>query len=260
MQCARWCLSLAGSLVVLLVLCGAATLNAQTTDPKIPGSSPLWWTLTDELSPQELRRIYGDPDDSRRRYLLAVERRLVEPVPPERLDKLVFFQNGALSPELLPMWEAFDAYAVRLRHRPLWDADKAAEELREFGLSAAGIEIVVHEAGRFLTEVDALIAEVKDGQQDFVEIMRRAEGTLGEKELERALEARNVASLALAAGETVPETRRLMEQWEIDPAASVAERMLPELKRELGSGDWALLRAYLLEEVSPLSSAIELED
>jgi hypothetical protein len=122
-----WYPSLAGSVVIALVLGGAAILSAQTTDPKVPASSPLWWTLTDELSPQELRRIYADPADSRRRYLLAVE-------------------------------------------------------------------------------------------------------------------------------------RHLMEQWEIDPAASVAERMLPALKRELGSSDWALLRAYLLEEVSPLSSAIELED
>ena len=239
---------------------GVAIVQAQTTDPKVPASSPLWWTLTDGLAPQQLRRIYADPEDSRRRYALAVERKLVQPLPQEKLDKLLFFQNGALSPELLPMWEAFDAFALRLRHRPSWDEEKAAADLQKFDVSAAGAEVVARESSRYLTEVDALIEKIRDDQQAFVEIMRQAKRTLGKEGLDRALKSRDVPALALAAGRRVPETGRLMEQWEIDPTASVAESMLPELKRELSPRDWELFRGYLLKEVSPLSSAIEFKD
>jgi len=239
---------------------GVVPAKAQTTDPKVPASSPLWWTLTDELAPQELRRIYGDPEDSRRRYALAVEKRIVRPLPPERLDELVFFQNGALSPELLPMWEAFDAFALRLRYRPSWDEESAVEDLRGAGVSEKGAETIVRYSARYLTEVDALIEKIKDGQQEFVRIMRQAKPALGKEGLDRALEKRDVGTLALAAGRSVPETERLMSQWEIDPTASVGEEMLPELKGELAPQDWELFRAYLLEDVAPVSSAIEFKD
>jgi len=239
---------------------GVIPAKAQTTDPKVPASSPLWWTLTDELAPHELRRIYGDPEDSRRRYALAVEKRIVRPLSPEKLETLVFFQNGALSPELLPMWEAFNAFALRLRYRPSWDEESAVQALRAVDVSGKGAATIVRYSVRYLTQVDALIEEIKDGQQAFVEIMRQAKPALGKEGLDRALEARDVATLALAAGRSVPETERLMSQWEIDPTASVGEALLPALKGELAPQDWELLRAYLLEDVAPVSSAIEFKD
>ena len=250
-----WALSLASALVPG----GGALLEAQTTDPKIPASSPVWWTLTDEISPQELRRVYGDEEASRERYRRAVAAGLAEAVPAEKLESLVFFQNGAQSPELLPMYEALDAFALRFRHRPQW-AEQAPLELESHGISAAGIDIVTQYAHRLLADIDALIEEVKHGQQGFLEVMDKAEASLGEKGLRRAVEARDVESLSVASGVPVPEIRRRMTDWETDPLIVVSERMLPQLKRDLTARDWERLRTYLLEEVSPVSSAVEFED
>lgn len=230
-------------------------LDAQTTDPKIPASSPVWWTLTDEITPQELRRIYGDPKDSQRRYLLAVEKGLVKPLSPERLEEMVFFQHGGQSPELLPMSEAFDGFALRL-YRPSWPA-AGAEELLAFGISPEGGKAIIEAAERFLLEVDAMIDELGEEQGAFLDIMRRAQERLGGQALNRALEARDVATLSIAAGTPVPETRRLMEAWEIDPAAEVSATTLPRLKDALTPEDWEAFRRYLLIEVAPVSSATD---
>jgi hypothetical protein len=231
-------------------------LDAQTTDPKIPASSPVWWTLTDEITPQELRRIYGDPKDSQRRYLLAVEKGLVKPLSPERLEELVFFQHGGQSPELLPMSEAFTLFAFRLHHRPSW-IEAGEKDLLAFGISAGGIETIIEGAERFAVEAEAMSDELREDQGAFLDIMRRAQERLGGQALDRALEARDVATLSIAAGTPVPETRRLMEAWEIDPAAEVSATTLPRLKDALTPEDWEAFRRYLLIEVAPVSSATD---
>lgn len=245
---------------VLIALVGLALLlgpvDAQTTDPKIPASSPVWWTLTDEITPQELRRIYGDPKDSQRRYLLAVEKGLVEPVPPERLEELVFFQHGGQSPELLPMSEAFTLFALRLKYRPSWP-EAGEKGLGEFGISHGGEKMILEEAKRFAVEVDAMMDELKEEQGAFLDIMRRALERLGPRGLDRALEARDVATLSIAAGTPVPETRRLMEAWETEPSAEVSATTLPRLKDELTPEDWEAFRRYLLLEVAAGSSAVD---
>jgi hypothetical protein len=86
---------------------------------------------------------------------------------------------------------------------------------------------------------------------------RRAKERLGGQALDRALEARDVATISIAAGTPVPETRRLMEAWEIDPAAEVSATTLPRLKDALTPEDWEAFRRYLLIEVAPVSSATD---
>lgn len=240
------------ALLIVLLVAGVA-VAAQTTDPKVPASSPLWWTLTDEITPQELRRIYGDPKDSQRRDLLAVEKGLKRPVSPERLKELLFFQDGSQSPELLPMWEAFDIFASRFGYRWNWE-ERGPAALREHGISARGVETIVGVSHRHNRRVAALTEEIRDGTHDFLDLQRRAEPVVGEEGLNRALDERDVVTLSVAVGVSVPAVSRLMADWEIDPGAATAEELLPELKAELSAEDWERFRHFLLADVSPRTS------
>jgi hypothetical protein len=51
-----------------------------------------------------------------------------------------------------------------------------------------------------------------------------------------------------------------MRAWETDPTATSAQKLLPRLKESLSPEDWEGLRAYLLAEVAPVTSAIDFDD
>jgi hypothetical protein len=252
-------------IVVVLIGLGAMVvfptpaIEAQTTDPETPASSPLWWTLTDDVSPRELRQTFRDRDASLEHYLEAVEKGLVTLYPPEQLEDLVYFHSGALHPELLPFWEAFDAFALRFRYRTGW-SEKAPAELRSHGLSEEGARLVIEEAQQHLRDTDALKLELGTKQRDFLALSKKAAAAIGPAGVRHALENRDTRTLARAAGESTEQVQALMRAWETDPTATSAQKLLPRLKESLSPEDWEGLRAYLLAEVAPVTSAIDFDD
>lgn len=253
-----WCLISSGTLIAALVAGGGPALEAQTTDPDTPASSPLWWTLTDDVSPQELRQSFRDRKGNLQHYLEALEKGLAAPHPPEQLEYLSYFHSGALHPELLPMWEAFDTFATGSRYHAGWDV-KAAEGLRTYGISAAGIEIILPYAYEALARQDRLIQEIGDEQREFIALTRKAAEVLGDQAVRMAMKHRKAEVLAQAANRPLDQVRKLMSSWEIDPTASTMDALLPQLKEALDEKDWQNLRRYLLHEVAPETSAIDFD-
>jgi hypothetical protein len=254
-----WSLSLWSVLPVVVVTLTALTpLEAQTTDPDTPASSPLWWTLTDDISPQELRRSFRDRQGNLQRYLEALEKGAAEPLPAAQLDYLSYFHSGALHPELLPMWEAFDAFALRFRYHQGWP-DKAPRELRAFGISPQGAEAIISRAHQHLASVDRLILEIGDQQGELMALARRASEVLGDQAVRMALKEHRPEVIAQATDRPLGQVKKLMDVWEIDPTAASSEELLPELEEVLDSEDWGNLRRYLLREVAPGTSAIDFD-
>ena len=234
-------------------------LQAQTTDPETPASSPLWWTLSEDVSPQELRRSFRDHDVILKHYSEALDQGSVASYSPEQLEYLSYFHSGALHPELLPMWEAFDAFALRFRYREEW-SDRASRELRRYGVSEAGSELISSEAQEHLQVVDLKKLELGSQQRDFVELMKSAADVMGKPAAKQALRNRDASTLARALGKSANDLRRLLIAWETDPTAVSAKEVLPRLKDKLSAEDWESLRRYLLAEVAPHTSAIDFDD
>ncbi|HSL83314.1 MAG TPA: hypothetical protein VLF66_11105, partial [Thermoanaerobaculia bacterium] len=107
--CGKAILSTALLLAVGLAIPGPS--SGQPMDLDTPPGSPLWWTLTDEISPMELRTALRDPEAHLARYLAAIEAGVADVLPEDQVQTLSFYYNRDLTPELTPMWVAFSAFA-----------------------------------------------------------------------------------------------------------------------------------------------------
>ena len=187
-----------------------------------------WWTLTDDASPAELRAFH----------------QLV-------LERIKHLPVGALTPELVPMWQAFDGFALRFvgpggaRHQLM-----APDELARYGLGSRATRVVVTGALRFLSAAERLRARLRDDQMAFVEIQREALAALGRQAYTRAIDARDTGLLALMTGHSPARVSELMGVWERDPVAECAAVVLGSLADELSAADWQRLRRFLFHEVA----------
>lgn len=185
-----------------------------------------WWTLSDEISPEELRAFH----------------QLV-------LDKVKHLPVSALTPELVPMWQAFDSFALGFvgPSGPRWQL-AAPRRLAKYGLSREAAGVVVAAVLRFLSTSDRLQARLQDDQAAFVEIQRQALAALGRQAYTRALDARDTGLLALMTGHSPARVSELMGVWERDPVAECAASALSFLAAHLDDADWQRLRRFLLHE------------
>ncbi|MGH9382033.1 MAG: hypothetical protein ACRD2Z_15675 [Thermoanaerobaculia bacterium] len=228
-----------------------------------PADSPLWWTLTDEISPEQLKALYSDRSLSLARYDDAVEAGLAQPLPDsgERSRAcLIFYRNAQLTPELEPMWNAFRAfYNAHLDREFHGDeyVDAIPHRLQEFGISPQGANVIV--AAAISTE-----AEVKRRLPEFIPKLSEATLLIDEiysnptraasappvDQFRDAMEARDYAMVAGVTGRPESEIRELVDSyanWNV-PYELVAEA-LPALKKSLSEPDWQGFRRYLLETV-----------
>lgn len=130
---------------------------AGATEEAPDGPSPLWWTLTDEITPRELRAALADPELSRERYADAVAAGYAAPVPEASLRSIRLFYTGALTPELVPMWQAFHGFAAPMRGESASRLQaKARFDLKSYGFEAAAVEAIVGAALGFLDRAESL--------------------------------------------------------------------------------------------------------
>lgn len=249
----RRCSAMAFAL--LLGVLGWVPAGAQPMDLDTPARSPLWWTLTDEISPAELRKEFRDPDAHLARYLEAVEAGVpTQPLNDEALTYLSFYYNRSMTPELTPMWLAFDAFAGG--HVELIGEAHATDNLAAFGFGPTAIDTILLFGTRLTRETQEIVEEVGPRSVRFSEIQQRAiEARGGDRKayasVTRATEAQELDLLLPHAGVPRDELADLRAAWRRHPVTETAEKLLPELRQQLTEEDWERFRRFLLEHVVP---------
>lgn len=230
--------------------------------PAEAGASPLWWTLTDELSPTELRALHENVELHRERYAEASDagyRHILGE--PSSVVQVKFFYDGSLHPELVPMWMAFNAFSYRFHEegRPNYH-EEAPAALADYGIEGEAQEKVLAVALRFLDESQELVSQLRGEQLAFGEILREAQERLDRDVYREAVASRDASLLARVTARDPARVERLMRVWERNPITERAVVSLRMLKAELEPADWARLRRFLLLEIAPVISVLDFDD
>lgn len=254
-------------LLPLLVVAGLAwpvAVHAQPMRLDTPVDSPLWWTLTDDLTPAEVKRLYSDRALSLERYDAAVEAGLAPPLPERGKDSrecLQFYVNPELTPELEPMWFPFQTfYALYTpgEHAREEYVEAAPRDLQQkFGVSPSGVDAIMSAAAATQTEFDSLMADLGPKLQEMTLLLAavyedplRAAFVPPEGQVYDAVRQQDYATVSSVVGRPESEIHELVDShadWDV-PYALIAEA-LPGLKAALTDHDWQGFRHYLLETV-----------
>lgn len=250
-------------LISLLVL--PSVVAGQPLDLDTPEDSPLWWTLTDEITPQELRAIYRDDSAHLVRYQAAVEAGLAVPLNERQKKALKFHYHPTQNPELAPMWSAFSAFATA--HLEDDGPSITGERLVPYGISPGGIDAILSVGEEQFQEHLAMVEELEAESQEYLRLYRRLDDLarapaevkqahsvpaarhLTPESLLEAVDRDDVALLAAASGETPAKVARLLWVAKSNPPAATAGENLVTLRARLTAEDWNAFRRFLLEQV-----------
>ena len=243
---------------LLLMLASAFSGYAQAATSEGPGlsgaeaeSSPLWWTLTDEITPQELRAIHEDIELHKERYREAVKAGRQDPLSKEQMELLDFFIDGTTHPELFQMWLVYSGFAARLEFRE----DVLRTSLAEFGFQSEVLGEIVQFSSEYRRERKLLQEKVREEFKAVEKLASLSKKSLGQESYRLALKAKDAAMLASATGYSVEEVERLLVIWGQTPAADFTAQSLAVLKTLLEPGEWDRFRLYLLRNQAPMMSA-----
>ncbi len=245
--------SLAAILAVVIALAGSRPSSAQPMDLDTPVDSPLWWTLTDEITPGQLRATYRDPMAQVDRYQAAMKAGLAaQNFNEEQLKSVKFYYNTRLDPELTPMWLAFEAFAGA--HLHFRGAAHATDALTNFGFGRTAVTTILLFGTREFDESQAIVQEVGPASLEFQEMERKAiRGRGGDrvavKTIERAAKEGDLDMLQQSTGVSRDHLAELRAAWMRNPVTETAAKLLPELREQLNGDDWQRLRRFLLEHV-----------
>ena len=227
----------------------ASVAAGQWMDKMPPANSPYWWTLTDELTPEELRSKVIDREANRRRYLAAIEVGAVSPPSAEMLQDLRYFISGDFTPELFRLPETFDSFTGSFASREDWP-EEVRKTLPEYGVSPEGRVAILAVVEPYNTKRDELVPEVGELATRFVEVMTLIERRSSRKTLKKLLRKKDFKEMARVAGMSAPEIRSLADAWSRDVVEEICFETLDTLKQELSQADWNAFRSYLLNEIA----------
>lgn len=243
-------------MTLVLAVAAIAPLRAQWPEKVPPADSPAWWSLSPEVTPEELREAILDPMKVRARYQQAVARGIKEELPATRLEKLEYFVDGTLTPELVPAWEAYHVYAVN-SHLRAREESIVRKELLDYTMSAEGADATGQSIQDHWERREALIAQIGHEQLKFVKILRLAKETLGADAYAETTAREDVEKLASIASLPPDEVRRLAEAWNRDIGREVSIASLVELREHLPDSDWYALLNFLRAKVATGISGVE---
>lgn len=209
-----------------------------------------WWTLTD-MTPQELRAFHEDKAAAEARYRrLVMEGHLEAPDDDSAYGKMRMVYIGRDTPELVPLWHAFDGFAGLFRMNPA-SLSRAKPNLVAAGMSEPGADAVIQYAV-YLTdwtqrEIDASLPRL----QKWMAALRKAKKQLGETRYREAVEHRRAELLGGFVGLSEEESRELMKAWLGDPVRDMKLARLEDLRLQVSDQDWDAFRRFLLENVAP---------
>ena len=248
--------------VFLLIFAVAVSGYAQAETSELTGGEPenpvFWWTLTDELTPEKLRAIHEDAELHRVRYLQAVEAGYRDPLPEDRLKAITSFFTGTMTPELFPLWRAFDAFSTYFYEDDRWEAFAVAPKmLAKYGLEGAVAETIIHYTLRQLDESQDLVRELAPDTLRLMALAREAHAKAGIKAVKEGLDRGDGEVIAQATDNNPAFIARLIESWQREPIRETVALILPELREKLSPDDWERFRLFLLKEIAPKMSTID---
>lgn len=243
--------------VIVGLMLASVPAGAQLTRMPPPAESGYWWTLTDEVSPSELRRQLQDRDLIRARFRAASEQgQLHEAVTEQQIQEVSSFIDGALHPELVPMHLAFGAFSGRFEYRPDW-SEQGPALLSQYGITPDAVQQLVNAASEYEAASDDIAAEITPSVMELMALLRPWVDEIGNETLVTMLVEEDFSGLARLTGRDVASIARLKRAWERDPSVEAALPILAELRKELSTDDWNAFRHFLLVEVAPLISGVD---
>jgi len=241
------------TLIVAILL--ASPLYSQWIDKLPPASSPYWWTLTDEVSPQQLRSQYSK-QRHKERYQQAVEEGKREPLSAHDMDDILIFVDGRLTPEYNRLPEVLGRLCAWLAFSP----DELASQLHGAGFSSAEIEFLSQTARARDLEMEELGRANGEKASQFLALLKRASETFPREEFRRVLRTRSYGRLSQISGYSQSQIKDKAEAWAFEPLAEVDLSTAIVVKNGLSQESWSRLRSFLLRDVSPSGEYFELGD
>lgn len=243
----RILLSWVFSLIVCVVLVGGQQAS-RGPPPETADDSARWWTLTDEITPEELRAIHEDVELHQERYREAVRAGTEPLLPKARMELLRFFIDGDTHPELFQMWSVYGAFAIRFEY----DEEDPRVSLVKFGFKPEVAETIADLSLEYWRKRDLLWEKGQEDIDDLHEFVRLSKERVGEKGYRIAGKTRDAAKLAIATGYSVEKVEEYLKRiWEETPIGDLTRETLPLIKEALKPADWELFRQYLLEVQAP---------
>ncbi|MCG8459973.1 MAG: hypothetical protein MI919_27140 [Holophagales bacterium] len=190
-----------------LLLLLATPLAAQAPPPSVnwwqagvyPTDSPVWWTLDPNLSSDELRAAWQSLDAHRLRYqdhVIAAEGRYEWAG-----DEVAFYLDGGETPELIPLWLAWDEYAREVGDDSglgFHTAQTEVDRLAAAGLGRPGAHLVLDTVDLYSTGRDQLADQLRQSNQLLLAHLENARQVMGPSVLEQALATDDVTTIASA--------------------------------------------------------------
>jgi len=251
--------SLAACLLLVIFFPGVARGQWSADFP--PPDSPLWWTLTDDLTPAELRERLIDPEHHQLRLRDFLEGQdtvaLSKDLPIDDIGRVKIWIDGRHDPQLFPMYMAFNAFASKYENLPTWREE--ARLLMDRHLISEQAQAHMLGVARSENREKRRVVEENSTQAlRFNRLISEAEAKLGEHEAWSAVRRSDYPRLAAATGLDPATVRALHQVWRRQPDAEMGERALPRLRDKLSERDWTNLRAFLLAEIASGMSMIDL--
>lgn len=219
--------------------------------PHIPSDHPYWWTLTDELSPQELRQKLEERQAEIRREARAELEKLRSAGDSDGKDAEItlWFISGDVNPELLPAWSAFFAFSASMVGHD--EKDEREAELKDFGISAFAARQIVDSAAQVDEDAREVFGEGFERAKRLRKLLDDVAARLPKEQVREMRSSNDVDFLAAATGVPVKEVHDLTLRIHRDPAATASVPALVSLRATIGEEQWQLFRRYMLQEVAP---------
>lgn len=212
-----------------------------------PASSPLWWPLADSISAAELRLAHVDRAANQQRYQAAVNARVVEVPPEEKLKTALVYWNNSLWPELTPISYPMSAFLQSHLQRK---ADHVLRlELRTAGVSTEGQQAILTAGRSFSEAVLPLLEEKGRKHRELMPLLRAEAEKRGGDERSRRLVTdamkRRDHRILRDSGRSEAELQELFASLDDRPDLEGIAACLTELKNALSTADWDGFRSYL---------------
>lgn len=246
------------SLLVLTLgalLCLPATLtHAQWTADPPPADSPYWWTLSDQITREELRAALQSREKNRARLRDAIALGVYPQIEETRIQEISVYIDGTLHPELFPLYDVFAAFAVGCHPGEAatsWE-EEARRGMARHGMSDEGIDYVVTAACNHIVKTVSLGKALGADQRSFAEkVLAPLEARIGKKEARKAIDRQDFDLLSQHSGLAQRQIADLHQAWRRDPIAEIGTASLVHLRASMDDEDWEALRQFFLSDLVP---------
>lgn len=238
-------------IVVVLALFAALPVTAQYVEDAPAVDSAYWWTLTDQITPEQLYAELQSRERSQDRLRKAIELGRYDVLQEERIQEVSLFIDGSSTPELFPVWEVFHAYSYNFDGLRRDYEQTARRQLADAGISPAGIAKIISLADRNWRREEAANVKLHPRRMKFVrEVLAPTQEALGKKLGHRVVMDTDFSQLSRLSGLGRESVTELYEAWHRDVASEVAVESVKELRSDLRDEDWEGLRRFLLTRVA----------